>query len=89
MLAFEELFRGSLSGTAVYPREVVQRALKLNAAAAILVHNHPSGVAEPSRADEVLTERLTEALGLIDVRVLDHIVVGDGEWVSFSERGLL
>jgi DNA repair protein RadC len=89
VLAFEELFRGTLNGTAVYPREVVKRALALNAAAVILVHNHPSGVAEPSRADETLTGRLQEALALIDVRVLDHIVVGDGETVSFSERGLL
>jgi DNA repair protein RadC len=88
-LAFEELFRGTLNGTAVYPREVVKRALALNAAAAILVHNHPSGVAEPSRADEVLTERLQEALSLVEVRLLDHIVVGDGETVSFSERGLI
>jgi len=89
VLAFEELFRVTLSGTAVYPREVVRHALKLNAAAVILVHNHPSGVAEPSRADEVLTARLKEALALVEVRVLDHIVVGDGEMVSFSERGLL
>ena len=89
VLAFEELFRGSLSGTAVYPREVVKRALALNAAAVILVHNHPSGLAEPSRADEALTEALKEALGLVDTRVLDHLVVGDGETVSFSERGLL
>ena len=89
VLAFEELFRGSLSGTAVYPREVVKRALALNAAAVILVHNHPSGLAEPSRADEALTEALKEALGLVDIRVLDHLVVGDGETVSFSERGLL
>lgn len=89
VLAFEELFRGTLNGTAVYPREVVKRALASNAAAVILVHNHPSGVAEPSRADEVLTERLKEALALVEVRVLDHIVVGDGETVSFSERGLI
>lgn len=89
VLAFEELFRGTLSGTAVYPREVVRHALGLNAAAVILVHNHPSGVAEPSRADELLTERLKEALALIDVRILDHLVVGDGDMVSFSERGLL
>jgi DNA repair protein RadC len=89
VLAFEELFRGTLNGTAVYPREIVKRALALNAAAVILVHNHPSGVAEPSRADEQLTERLVEALTLVDVRVLDHFVVGDGETVSFSERGLL
>lgn len=89
VLAFEELFRGTLSGTAVYPREVVRHALRLNAAAVILIHNHPSGVAEPSRADELLTQRLKEALALVDVRVLDHIVVGDGEMVAFSERGLL
>jgi DNA repair protein RadC len=89
VLAFEELFRGTLNGTAVYPREVVKRALALNAAATILVHNHPSGVAEPSRADEALTSRLKEALDLVEVRLLDHLVVGDGEMVSFSERGLL
>jgi DNA repair protein RadC len=87
--AFEELFQGTLNGTAVYPREVVKRALKHNAAAVILVHNHPSGVAEPSRADELLTTRLKEALDLVEVRLLDHLVVGDGEMVSFSERGLL
>ncbi len=89
VLAFEELFRGTLNGTAVYPREIVKRALSHNAAAVILVHNHPSGVAEPSRADETLTDRLREALTLVDVRLLDHLVVGDGETVSFSERGLL
>lgn len=89
VLAFEELFRGTLNGTAVYPREIVKRALSHNAAAVILVHNHPSGVAEPSRADETLTDRLKEALALVDVRLLDHLVVGDGEMVSFSERGLL
>jgi DNA repair protein RadC len=89
VLAFEELFAGTLNGTAVYPREVVRRALRHNAAAVIFAHNHPSGVAEPSRADEVLTARLREALALIEVRVLDHLVVGDGEMVSFSERGLL
>ncbi len=89
VLAFEELFRGTLNGTAVYPREIVKRALKLNAGAVILAHNHPSGVAEPSRADELLTSRLKEALTLVDVRLLDHLIVGDGETVSFSERGLL
>lgn len=89
ILAFEEMFRGTLNGTAVYPREIVKRALSLNAAAVILVHNHPSGVAEPSRADQALTERLRDALALIEVRVLDHIVIGDGETVSFSERGML
>lgn len=89
VLAFEELFRGTLNGTAVYPREVVRRALSHNSAAVILVHNHPSGVAEPSRADELLTTRLREALALIEVRLLDHLIVGDGEMVSFGERGLI
>jgi len=89
VLAFEELFRGTIDGASVYPREVVRRALHHNAAAVILAHNHPSGVAEPSRADGHLTERLREALALVDVRVLDHFVVGDGESVSFAERGLL
>jgi len=89
VLAFEELFAGTLNGTAVYPREVVRRALRHNAAAVIFAHNHPSGVAEPSRADEVLTQRLKEALALVDIRVLDHFVVGDGDLVSFSERGLI
>ncbi len=89
VLAFEELFAGTLNGTAVYPREVVKRALRLNAAAVIFAHNHPSGVAEPSRADEVLTQKLKEALALVEIRVLDHFVIGDGEMVSFSERGLL
>lgn len=89
VLAFEELFRGTINGAAVYPREVVKQALARNAAAVILVHNHPSGVAEPSRADEILTTRVREALDLVDIRVLDHLVVGDGEMTSFCERGLL
>lgn len=89
VLAFEELAAGTLNGTAVYAREVVKRALKHNAAAVIFAHNHPSGVAEPSRADELLTTRLKEALALVEIRVLDHVVVGDGEIVSFCERGLL
>lgn len=89
LLAFEELFRGTLSQASVYPREVVKRALALNAAAAILAHNHPSGVAEPSRADEVLTHTLKAALALVDVRVLDHFVVARDHVVSFAERGLL
>lgn len=88
-LAFEEMFTGTINGTAVYPREIVKRALTHNAAAVIFAHNHPSGVAEPSRADELLTARLKDALGLIDVRVLDHLVIGDGEVISFSELGLL
>ena len=89
VLAFEELFRGTLTQTSVYPREVVKAALAHNAAAVILGHNHPSGVAEPSRADELLTRSLREALALVDVRLLDHMVVGRGEVVSFAERGLL
>lgn len=85
----EEMFRGTLDAASVYPREVVKRALHYNAAALILAHNHPSGVAEPSSADRRITERLTQALGLVDIRVLDHIVVGHGAVVSFSRRGLL
>ncbi len=83
------MFRGTLSQTSVYPREVVKRALERDAAAVILAHNHPSGAAEPSRADEFLTRALTSALQLIDIRVLDHLVVGRSEVVSFAERGLL
>jgi DNA repair protein RadC len=89
VIAFEELFRGTIDGTSVYPREVVKRALAHNAAALILAHNHPSGVAEPSLADRQITERLCSALLLVDVRVLDHMVVGDAEVISFAERGWL
>ncbi len=89
LLRLEEMFRGTLTQTSVYPREVVKRALELGAAAVILAHNHPSGAAEPSRADEYLTQTLKSALTLIDVRVLDHLVVGHGAIVSFAERGLL
>ena len=89
LLAMEEMFRGTLTQTSVYPREVVRRALARNAGAVILAHNHPSGLAEPSRADEFLTQSLKNALALVDVRVLDHLVVGHGEVVSFAERGLL
>jgi len=89
VIAFEELFRGTINGASVHPREVVRRTLEHNAAALILSHNHPSGVAEPSHSDRQLTERLKQALELVDVRVLDHIVVGDGEQVSFAERGWL
>lgn len=89
VVAFDELFRGTIDGASVYPREVVKAALRHNAAAVILAHNHPSGVAEPSRADTRLTERLRDALGLVDIRVLDHVIVGEGEPVSFAERGLL
>ena len=89
LISLDTLFTGSLSQTSVYPREVVKRALARNAAAVILAHNHPSGVAEPSRADEYLTQTLKNALSLVDVRVLDHLVVGCGPVVSFAERGLL
>jgi DNA repair protein RadC len=85
----EEMFRGTLTQTSVYPREVVKRGLALNAAAVILAHNHPSGVAEPSRADELLTQSLRQALALVDIRVLDHIVIAGSNAVSFAERGLL
>ncbi|QKT04226.1 DNA repair protein RadC [Ectothiorhodospiraceae bacterium 2226] len=85
----EELFTGTIDGASVHPREVVKRALALNAAAVILAHNHPSGVAEPSRADIAITQRLREALGLVDIRVLDHFIVGDLETVSLAERGLM
>lgn len=89
LLKFEEMFRGTLTQTSVYPREVVRRALDLHAGAVILAHNHPSGVAEPSRADEFLTQTLKSALQLVDVRVLDHLVVARSGVVSFAERGLL
>ncbi len=89
VICFEELFSGTIDGASVYPREVVKRALQHNAAALILAHNHPSGVAEPSQADRNITRRLAEALSLVDIRVLDHIVVGDGQLVSFAERGLI
>lgn len=84
-----ELFQGTIDGASVYPRVVVQQALACNAAAVVLFHNHPSGVAEPSRADEAITWRLKDALALVDIRVLDHLVVTAGEAVSFAERGLL
>lgn len=89
VIGFEELFRGTIDGASVHPREVVKRVLSVNAAAVVFAHNHPSGVAEPSDADRRLTRRLSEALSLVDVRVLDHFVVGDGEAVSFAERGLI
>jgi DNA repair protein RadC len=87
VIRFEELFHGTINGASVHPREVVKRALVHNAAAVILAHNHPSGVAEPSRADLALTTRLREALAMLDVVVLDHIIVGDGAAVSLAERG--
>ena len=89
LIVLEELFRGTLTQTSVYPREVVVRALALNAASVVLAHNHPSGSAQPSRADEALTQTLKAALGLVDVRVLDHFVVTTTEVVSMAERGLL
>lgn len=89
VIKFEELFRGTIDGASVHPREVVKAALRHNAAAVIFAHNHPSGVSEPSQADELITKRLRDALLLVEVRVLDHIIVGDGECSSFAERGLL
>jgi DNA repair protein RadC len=89
VIAAEELFRGTLTQTSVYPREVVKHALRHNAAAVILAHNHPSGVAEPSLQDQALTRTLTEALALVDVKVLDHFIVAGGACLSFAERGLM
>ena len=89
LLALEEMFRGTLAQTSVYPREVVKAALAQNAAAMIFAHNHPSGVAEPSRADELLTQSLKQALALVDVRTLDHFIVANSSITSFAERGLL
>jgi DNA repair protein RadC len=89
LIELKEMFRGSVTQTSVYPREIVKEALTLNAAAVILAHNHPSGLAEPSRADEALTQTLKSALSLVDVRVLDHLVVAGAETVSFAERGLI
>jgi DNA repair protein RadC len=89
LIQYIELFRGTLAQTSVYPQEVVTVALAHNAAAIILAHNHPSGVAEPSRADELLTQALKQALRLVDVRVLDHFIVAGADGVSFAERGLL
>lgn len=89
VISFEELFRGTIDGASVHPREVVKQALARNAAAVILAHNHPSGVAEPSQADELITQRLKQSLALVDIKVLDHLIVGDGVCESFAERGLL
>ncbi len=89
LIAFDELFRGTIDGASVHPREVVKQALARNAAAVILAHNHPSGVAEPSQADELITQRLKEALALVDIRLLDHVIVGDGSCLSFAEKGLI
>lgn len=89
LIAVEEMFRGTLTQTAVYPREIVKRALELNAVGTIFAHNHPSGVSEPSSADIRLTERLKQALALVDISVLDHLVIAGGTAASFAERGLL
>ena len=89
VLSVEELFRGTLTQTSVYPREIVKAALRANAAAVIFAHNHPSGVAEPSQADELLTRQLKEALAMVDVKVLDHFIVAGRATLSFAERGLL
>jgi len=89
VIGCEELFRGTIDGATVHPREVVKRALAHNAAAVILAHNHPSGVAEPSQADELITRRIKESLGSVDIRVLDHLVIGDGHCESMAERGMI
>jgi DNA repair protein RadC len=89
LIAFDELFRGTIDGASVHPREVVKQALARNAASVILAHNHPSGVPEPSQADTLITRRLKDALGLVDIRVLDHLIVGDSHCVSLAERGLV
>ncbi len=89
VLKFEELFRGTIDGTSVYPRELVKQALAVNAAAIILAHNHPSGVAEPSQADERITRRVKSALELVDIRLLDHLIIGDGISTSLASRGLI
>ncbi|WP_027250564.1 RadC family protein [Photobacterium halotolerans] len=89
VISGEVMFEGTIDAASVYPREVVKRSLELNAAALILAHNHPSGVAEPSQADRRITQRISDALALVDIRILDHFVVGDGEVISFAERGWL
>lgn len=89
LISYEELFLGTVDASAVYPREVVKRALELNASAVVFAHNHPSGSVEPSRADREITERLTDILSIVDVRVLDHIIVGGLNTTSFAERGLI
>ena len=89
VIEYEELFRGTIDGASVHPREVVRRALEHNAAALILAHNHPSGVAEPSEADRRITQRLQEALALVDIRVLDHFIIGEGKPISLAERGMV
>jgi len=89
LIRFHELFRGTIDGASVHPREVVKTALEDNAAAVILAHNHPSGIAEPSQADELITHRLKDALALVDIRILDHIIVATDRCTSFAELGLI
>jgi DNA repair protein RadC len=89
VISYSEMFRGTIDGASVHPREVVKEALKVNAASVILAHPHPSGVAEPSQADEFITKRLKDALELVDIRILDHIIIGGGDTTSMAERGLL
>jgi DNA repair protein RadC len=89
VIQFEELFRGTIDSASVYPREIAKRALHHNAAAVIFAHNHPSGICEPSQADQHITEKLKQALGLFDIRVLDHFIIGDGQPYSFAEHGLI
>jgi DNA repair protein RadC len=89
LIEWQELFRGTLDGATVHPREVVKEALARNSAACVFVHNHPSGVSEPSQADELITRRLKEALALVDIRVLDHVIVAGGDLTSMAEKGLL
>jgi DNA repair protein RadC len=89
VIKFDQLFQGSINGASVHPREVVKQALACNAAAVILAHNHPSGNSQPSLADKDITKRLSDALGLVDIRVLDHLIIGDGPAFSFAERGLI
>lgn len=89
VLAFDELFRGTIDAAAVYPREIVKQALARNAAAVILAHNHPSGIAEPSQSDQLITRRIRDALELVDIRLLDHFVIGDNSCVSLASRGML
>lgn len=89
LIEYKEFFQGTINGASVHPREIVKYTLKVNAAAVILAHNHPSGVSEPSEADKVLTRRLADILQVVDIRVLDHIVIGDNELTSFAERGLI
>ena len=89
LIHFEELFRGTIDGASVHPREIVKQSLQWNSAAVIVAHNHPSGIAEPSQADELITQRVKQALAVVDIRLLDHIIIGDGTSVSLAERGIL